>query len=104
MQHRNQPAYRAGQPRHAQDQNAPAAVAWHGRAVALDQPPALPADLGGHRGEQAAHGGIGKGQQSQLLPAVDAGDEPRRPAAKSSLVVEDEHRARQVLTDRRPSI
>ena len=86
---------RAGQPQLGQERHASSPVAADGRAVAVDEPPALVSFLLGNRAEQYAGLLVVEGKQAELVAAVDGGDDPRRPAAEPSTAGIEEHRARE---------
>lgn len=76
-----------------QEHDAPALVAGDECAIAEHDPPAFAALFLGHRGEQASRLLGCEREQGQLLATVERGDDPRRPAAKSSAAGIEQHRA-----------
>jgi hypothetical protein len=90
-------AQRAQQAELGHERHATAVITADQRAVTPDQPPVLFPLLRRHGGQQARSFFVRRGKQRQFLPAIDGGDDPRRPTTKSSFAVVDKHRAPDLL-------
>jgi hypothetical protein len=80
----SQPAERAEEAELREDGHGSARVARDRCAVAQHDPPARAAPLFRNVREQAVRVRVRQGQQSELLAAVEHGDDPRRPATELS--------------------
>jgi len=73
--------------------DSPSRVPGDDAPIAQHEPPGIGALFHGYRLEQGGGDWVGVRQNCQLLPMIDGGDDTRRPPAKSSLVIVNEHRA-----------
>ena len=74
-----------------QESNAPTMPARDRDAIALYEPPGFCTLLFRDGSEQNGNQRISQGQESQIPPVIEPGDEPRRPTAEPSVIAEDEH-------------
>jgi hypothetical protein len=88
-------------PQLCEERDASAVVARDRRAVGQDEPPAVAAAVRRDRSEQALGLGVLERQEGERSMPVDAGDEPRRPAAEPSAARVQQHRAREHVRRRR---
>jgi hypothetical protein len=65
-------------------------------AIPADEPPTLLPSFFWHRGEQAPRLLIGERKKCERLPAVERGDDPRRPTAEPSAAGIEQNRAREI--------
>lgn len=97
-------AERVGQADLREERHAPAVVAGKGSAVAEDEPPTLATGILGHGRQQTAGLLVLERKQGQLMPAVERGDDPRRPAAELSAAGVEQNGARKARNRRRPGV
>jgi hypothetical protein len=90
-----QPTQRAGEVHGAQHCDTPAVVAGNRCPVFSDQPPGIRPLVRWDGCQQHSRFLIRTAQQRQRLPAIDEGDDPRRPTAKPSTSVVNQHRSKQ---------
>ena len=90
-------AERPGETQLGEQKHAAAAVAWDGRLVWEDEPPARAAQVLGHRREQLGCLVLLEQNERQPFVPIEPGNDPRCPTAEPSAAVVEHYRPSSVV-------